>query len=149
MFASFGRLPHFHDHELPVVERPRSIETFVGGESQADGVEISWLVPVPFYLNATAGAYNKLGGENSRRANGAARSLYEFTYLSRLATYADIGDDHSIELGGSLAWTPKRFVTDTSVPGFDADGDGNPDFPNTSAGVTTKKNTWRTLGGVD
>ena len=149
LFASFGRLAHFHDHELPVVERPRSLETFVGGEAQADGLEVSCLLPTPFYLNATAGAYNKLGGENGRHANGTARSLYEFTYLGRLAAYADLGDDHSFELGSSLAWTPKRFVTDTSIAGFDADGDGNPDFPNASAGFTTKKNTWRTLGEVD
>ena len=27
LFASFGRLAHFHDHELPVIDRPRSLDT--------------------------------------------------------------------------------------------------------------------------
>lgn len=148
LFAAFGRLAHFHDHELPVIDRPRSLDTFVDGETQADGVEVSYLFPTPFYLNAVVGSYNKIGGENARADNAAARPLDNFTYLGRLATYADLGD-HSVEVGASLAWTPKRFVLDTSVPG-DADGDGNTgDGDNTSAGIETRQNTWRTLGGVD
>ena len=132
IFASFGRLAHFHNHELPVIDRPRSLEAFVGGETQADGVEVSYLVPAPFYLNATAGAYNKLGGENDRVDNAVSRAMDGFTYLGRLATYADLGDDHSVELGLSEAWTPRRYVNETAVPG-----------------IQTRKNTWRSLAGAD
>jgi len=149
MFASFGRLAHFHNHELPSIERPLSLESFIGGESQADGVEVSYLLPTPFYLNATGGAYNKLGGENGRADNASARYPDSFTYLGRLVAYADVGDDHSVELGLSEAWTPKRSVADTSVAGTDFNVDGTPDTPNTSAGITTRKNTWRTLSGAD
>lgn len=132
LFASFGRLAHFHDHELPVVERPRSLDVFIGGETQADGVEVSYLFPTPFYLTATAGAYNKLGGDNARAANADARTMDNFTYLGRLAAYTDLGDDHSVELGLTEAWTPKRFVNETTVPG-----------------ISTRKNTWRSLAGAD
>lgn len=132
MFASFGRLAHFHNHELPVIDRPRSLDTFIGGETQADGVEVSYLFPTPFYLTATGGVYNKIGGENARAANADARTMDNFTYLGRIATYADLGDDHSVELGLSEAWTPKRFVAETTVPG-----------------ITTRKNTWRSLAGLD
>ncbi|MBI2386518.1 MAG: hypothetical protein HYV14_10950 [Elusimicrobia bacterium] len=149
LFAAFGRLAHFHNHELPVIDRPLSLENFIGGETQADGVEVSYLFPTPFYLNATAGAYNKLGGENARADNAAARPMESFTYLGRLAAYADLGDDHSLELGVSEAWTPRRYVMDTSVAGTDYDADGTPDAANTSAGIQTRKNTWRTLSGVD
>ncbi len=149
LFASFGRLAHFHDHELPVIDRPRSLDTFIGGETQADGLEVSYLFPTPFYLTATGGAYNKMGGENARADNAAARPMDNFTYLGRLAAYTDLGDNHSLELGVSEAWTPKRFVMDTSVPG-DSDGDGfTGDGPNTSAGLQTRKNTWRNLAGAD
>lgn len=138
MFASFGRLGHFHDHELPVVDRPKSLEDFLGGESRADGIEISYLFPAPFYLNAVAGAYNKLGAENTRASDTASRHLDHFTYLGRLNTYAELGADHSVELGVSSAWTPKRTsVEDTSATGSAA------------APVFTRGNTWRALGGVD
>jgi hypothetical protein len=131
LFASFGRLGHFHDHELPVIDRPRSLDTFIGGETQADGLEVSYLFPTPFYLNATGGVYNKLGGDNARADNAVERPLDNFTYLGRLSTYADLGDDHNLELGLSESWTPKRFVADTA------------------ATLTTRKNTWRSLAGVD
>lgn len=131
-FASFGRLAHFHNHELPVIDRPRSLDTYIGGETTADGVEVSYLFPTPFFLTATAGAYNKIGGENDRADDAVARPMDGFTYLGRLAAYTDLGDDHSIELGVSEAWTPKRFVTETAAPN-----------------VQTRRNTWRTLTGAD
>src|SRR5713101_4237177 len=56
-FADFGRLSKFQDHDLPFVNRPTALDRFIGGESQADGVELSYLVPLPQYLTLTAGAY--------------------------------------------------------------------------------------------
>src|SRR5499426_2229035 len=50
-FADFGRLSHFHDHELPFVNRPIVLDQYVGGESQADGVELSYLAPTLQYIN--------------------------------------------------------------------------------------------------
>src|SRR5207245_870393 len=47
-FADFGVLPHRHDHDMPFVHRPPSLATFVGGEAQTNGVEVSWLAPTPF-----------------------------------------------------------------------------------------------------
>lgn len=131
LFASFGRLAHFHDHELPVVARPLSLDSYVGGETQADGMEVSWLVPAGFYLNATLGAYNKMGGENERQDNLGSRALDEFTYLGRLSTYVDLTEAQSVEFGVDAAWTPKRSV----VPA--------------AGGGSARRNTWRTLNGLD
>ncbi len=126
LFASFGRMAHFHDHELPVVDRPKSLDDFIGGETRADGLEAQYLVPAPFYLSATAGAYDKIGANNARTDPAGSRPLEEFTYLGRLSTYADLNADHSVELGIDTAWTPQRRA---------ADG--------------TTNDTWRTLSGVD
>lgn len=138
MFASFGRLAHFHDHELPVIDRPRSLDTFVGGETQADGLEVSYLFPTSFYINAVLGAYNKMGAENGRADNSAARPLDHFTYMGRLSSYADLGDDHSFELGANSAWTPKR----TMVEDLTVTASPNP-------AIITRRGTWRTLNGAD
>ena len=105
-FADFGRLPKLHPHEYAFVNTPLSLERMVGGESQADGAELSYLFTTPFYLRGTIGGYNKLGAENDRLDNNKSRSWSRFTYLGRLSSYFDLTDDHSIELGTSLAYTP-------------------------------------------
>ncbi len=105
-FADFGRLSTSHDHDLPFVNRPLVLDTYVGGESQADGVEVNWLVPIPHYLSVTLGAYNKIGAGNDRADNGVRRDPDEFTYLARAATSFSLTDEHSIDVGISNAFTP-------------------------------------------
>jgi hypothetical protein len=110
-FADFGRLSKFHDHDLPFVNRPTPLDEYVGGESQADGVEASWLAPLASqYLVLTGGWYNKMGGENDRVDNTVPRNFSQFTYLGRANTYFNLGDAHGIDLGVSDAYTPKVDV---------------------------------------
>jgi hypothetical protein len=106
-FADFGRLSKFHDHDLPFVNRPLVLDRFIGGESQADGVEVSWLAPLEQYLTFTVGAYNKVGAENDRLDQTVGRDLSEFTYLGRVATFFNLDDSNSIDLGVSNAYTPE------------------------------------------
>jgi hypothetical protein len=114
-FADFGRFPKYHVHELPFVNQPLSIERMVGGESQADGAEVNYLFPTPFFLRATFGGYNKIGADNEQVDNFKPRSASRFTYLGRLHTYFDLTDNHSIDLGTSLAYTPSvRLSGDAS-----------------------------------
>jgi hypothetical protein len=105
-FADFGRLPKNHPHEYAFVNTPLSIERMVGGESKADGVEVNYLFPTPFFLRATIGGYNKIGEGNERLDDTKSRAWSRFTYLARLNTYFDLTDNHSVELGSSLAYTP-------------------------------------------
>src|SRR5437899_3533010 len=114
-FADFGVVPHRHDHDLPFVDRPPSIATFVGGEAQTNGVEVSWLAPTPFYLRASGTVGNKLGADTRDGvSNDNSRPIRGLTYMGRLQTYFDINDDNNVELGGSIAETPN--ADDASVP---------------------------------
>ncbi len=106
-FADFGRLSKFHDHDLPFVNRPHVLDEYVGGESQADGVEGSWLVPISHYVLLTGGAYNKIGADNERVDNEVPRDFSEFTYLARAFTFFPITDANSLDLGVSGAYTPE------------------------------------------
>lgn len=116
-FADFGRLPKFHPHEYAFVNTPLSIERMVGGESKADGVEVNYLFPFPFFLRGTLGGYNKIGAENERLDDTKSRAWSRFTYLGRLQTYFDLTDNQSVELGSSLAFTPS-----IRIPGDPAGG---------------------------
>ena len=111
-FADFGRLAKLHPHEYAFVNTPLSLERTVGGESQGDGVELSYLFPTPFFLRGTIGGYNKIGEENDRLDDGKSRAWSRFTYLSRLHTYLDLTDNHSLELGTSFAYTPSIRISD-------------------------------------
>ena len=84
------------------MNEPLSIDRMVGGESQADGAEVSYLFPTPFFLRATFGGYNKIGADNEQVDNLKPRAGSRFTYLGRLHTYFDLTDNHSIDLG--QAW---------------------------------------------
>jgi hypothetical protein len=106
-FADFGRLSKFHDHDLPFVNRPIALDRYVGGESQSDGVELNYLVPMRQYLTLTGGWYNKMGAENDRVDNTVSRDLSQFTYLGRAATFFSLTDANSVDLGGSWAYTPE------------------------------------------
>ena len=129
-FASFGRLAHFHDHELPVVERPRSLDSFIGGETRADGAELSWLAPAGVYINATAGVYDKMGAENGRVADGESLRPSQLTYLGRVETSLELGENHTVDAGASCAYTPRRIAADNT-------------------GSVTARHGARTLSGVD
>jgi hypothetical protein len=129
-FADFGRLSTHHDHDLPFVNRPVVLDTFIGGESQADGLEVNWLSPFDQYLTFTLGAYNKIGGENTRVDNTVPRDLGKFTFLARPATYFNLGDSNSIDLGATYALTPR---VDTLT--FDGTGQIPNDKPRHLVGV--------------
>lgn len=133
-FAPFGRFSQWHDHELPMVDRPNSINAYVGGESKADGVQLRWLVPTPFFLEAMAASSNKLGSNNNRADNTTARAFDQWTHLGRLHANTDLTDDIGMDLGASLAWTPKSAIVPTG---------------STPYGVSDLADSWRTLSGVD
>jgi hypothetical protein len=117
-FADFGRFAKIHDHELPFVNRPLVLDRMFDGESQGDGVEVAYLFPTPFFLRATVGGYNRIGAENERLDNNKeSRAWSRFTYLGRLATYFDLTDNQSIEVGGSTAYTPSLRLNGDPVGG--------------------------------
>jgi len=109
-FADFGRLPHWHDEALPFVDRPPSIERFIGGESGSEGVEVSWLVPTDHFIEITAGAYDAVGSEYLEELNDdgffGRRNVDELSYLVHPHTYFDLTDSLNLEVGGTWLGVP-------------------------------------------
>jgi hypothetical protein len=95
------------------------MDTFIGAEAQADGVELMHLFKTPFFLQGTLGVYNKLGANNNRLqeiVNGTTQTGHSngrpwpaFTYLGRLFSYVPLGDDYGLDLGASEAITPAQY----------------------------------------
>ncbi|MGH7340567.1 MAG: hypothetical protein ACREKH_08775, partial [Candidatus Rokuibacteriota bacterium] len=110
-FADVGRLSHWHDEALPFVDRPPSIDRLIGGESGAEGAEVSWLVPLPFFAQITGGSYNSIGSERREEPDEFGTQpdrshASNLTWLARPLTYLDLTETASVELGGTFAWRP-------------------------------------------
>jgi hypothetical protein len=111
-FADVGRFSSYHPEALPFVDRPPSIDRMIGGESSAEGVEISWLAPLPVFAQLTVGAYNSIGAERREDPDAfgfptEVRSFSELTYLARPLFYLDVTDAFSMELGGTYFTVPR------------------------------------------
>lgn len=64
MLANFGRWNRFHTHAMPFVSEPRIYREYAGGMLALRGIELSWLVPIPHYLEITASAYDLIDGHS-------------------------------------------------------------------------------------
>jgi len=124
-FGEFGRLAYIHDHELPFVNRPLVLDEYIGGESQSDGAQLNWLVPVPHYVSLTAGVGDHFGGDSPNPDHpGDFRAFDGLNFWGRLSSYWDLSPNWQVEAGVSGLWNPEE----QDRGGYDAftDSNGNP-----------------------
>ena len=114
-FGEFGRLSYIHDHELPFVNRPLVLDQYIGGESQTDGFQVSWLLPIEHYVNLALGLGDKFG--DMQNNPGFFRRGWDLNYFGRLSTYFDLTPDWQAETGVSGLIDPR-----TKNRGGDANG---------------------------
>ena len=105
-FMPFGRLSMIHDHDLPFTTRPPSIDNYVGGESQGDGIQVQALVPVDHFFQLTGGVFNKLGANFPVAIVDNHRSGTDSTYFAKALTSFDLGESHTFDWGISTAQVP-------------------------------------------
>jgi len=104
--AAFGRQNTQHLHVQDFTRRPQLNALLLGPDGmRAPGLELSWLVPVPFYLSLTAAAFSVAPADGAleplRSFGGGSRS--DFTYLGNLKTFAPLSENTSLLLGLSFA----------------------------------------------
>ncbi len=104
-FGEFGRLAFVHDHELPFVNRPLALDSYIGGESKTDGLQLNYLLPIDHYVSWTIGTGDQFGGTLNNP--GGYRSLKDLNYWSHLSTYFTLTPDVSLETGVSGLWNPR------------------------------------------
>jgi hypothetical protein len=100
MRARWGLLNESHQHALPQPDRPNVLQRFFGEEQLVeDGGELTWVAPLPFYLETLLGVFN---GDNED-AFGRG-SLREPLVTARVRTFLELGRAGALQLGASGAW---------------------------------------------
>ena len=105
-FMPFGRLDMIHDHDLPFTTRPPSLDNYIGGESQGDGVQVQALMPMDHFLQFTGGVFNKAGADFPIQPVGTRRDAEDLTYFTKALTSFDSAQDHTFEWGVSSLQVP-------------------------------------------
>jgi len=99
MRSRYGWSNEIHEHDLPWVDRPNVMRNFFGREGlQEKGLEMTLVPDLPFYIEALAGIFN---GDNET-AFGRT-TLQHPLATGRVRTFFELGDEHAIELGMSVA----------------------------------------------
>jgi hypothetical protein len=105
----FGLLNHLHAHDLPQTDAPDVLVNFLGQEGlKESGAELSWVPPFPFYLEFRGGAYN--GDSDPSFGGGNIRNPL---LIGRAKTFFELGDDHGLQIGASVADGPNSQNSST------------------------------------
>jgi hypothetical protein len=100
--SNFGKFNRTHPPETPFADRPLAAERFLGEEGLASmGASISWLAPLPFYLNLDAEVTNTPEAQDAPAF--AAYRGKDLLYLGRLSTFANLGESANLSFGVSVA----------------------------------------------
>jgi hypothetical protein len=112
----FGLLNARHAHDLPQPDRPNVLVRFLGEEGLVErGLELSWVPPLPVYLELLSGIFN---GDNET-AFGRG-SLKRPLATGRLRTFFELGALGAIQLGASVARGETPALRRQTFVGVDA-----------------------------
>jgi hypothetical protein len=134
-FSEFGRLNPTHPHSWDFVDAPLVNSRLLGGDGLRNpGVQVSWLMPTPFYAEAflsvqdsqggTAASFRNVAGETqfSRTLQDRpVRSFGDMLIIPRLVTSFDLTDTQTVVLGTSGAFGPNASGQDTGTEVFGVD----------------------------
>jgi opacity protein-like surface antigen len=116
MRTRFGLLNEFHREALPQTDQPNVLTRFFGEEGlRESGAELTWVAPLPVYLQGIVGVFN---GDNEK-AFGRA-SLHDPLVTARLRTFLELGAAGALQLGVSGATGETDLEKRASYLGFDA-----------------------------
>ena len=107
----FGRLNHRHPHSWSFVDQPFALGRVFGGEGNRGlGVELSWLTPLPWYVELVASATDAAGGETARSFYGAqdlgVEGPADLEYMTAIKQFFPLSEDWSLFWGVSAAFGP-------------------------------------------
>ncbi len=112
----FGLLNQLHREALPQPDVPNVLARFLGEEGLAEkGFELSWVPPLPLYLEALVGAFN---GDNE--TSFGRGSLKAPLVTGRLRTFFEFGDLGAVQFGFSGGSGETQERRRSTLAAFDA-----------------------------
>jgi hypothetical protein len=119
----FGLLNELHLHDGPQVDRPNVLTRFFGEEGlRESGAEITWIAPLPFYLQVLGGIFN---GDNDVLFGYG--KISEPMLTGRIRAFFDLEELGAIQFGASVASGDSSDRLPSTVVGVDAKYKYRPD----------------------
>jgi hypothetical protein len=103
-----GRHNNTHPHSWHFVLHPLANQYLFGAEGLgAPGVELSWLVPLPWYVELIGAVQMGEGGAFRTQAmSDGDPSFEDFLYPVRLVQFFELSDDWALQIGGNTVLGP-------------------------------------------
>jgi hypothetical protein len=122
----FGRINPMHPHAWDFVDQPFAIGRVFGAEGNRGlGTELSWLSPLPWYVEVVV-SVTDAGGEGTARSFYGAEDLgvespFDLQYTAALKQFFPLGDDWSLAWGLSAATGPNPTGRDNRSEVYGSD----------------------------
>lgn len=115
----FGRINPTHPHSWEFVDQPFAVGRVFGGEGNRGlGLELSWLTPLPWYVEILGSATSAAGASTNRSFFGGQDlgidSLDDFLYVVAIKQFFALSDDWSLYWGISAAFGPNGTGRDNA-----------------------------------
>ena len=121
-FLGVGRLNQIHRHDWPFISAPRVHKEFFDSEGILDtGVEYSYLLPIPLYLDLTVGITNGWTFGHSHNLAGQKKPAVPTHYV-RAVTFFKLPWDGGMQVGLNYVGRKAADGTFTTLFGVDATG---------------------------
>jgi hypothetical protein len=122
----FGRINPTHPHTWDFVDQPIAIGRIFGGDGNRGlGAELSWLTPLPWYVELVGSVTDANGADSARSFLGenfrSVHDLRDFEYVSALKQFFPLSDDWSLEWGVSGAFGPNGRSLDSHTEVYGTD----------------------------
>lgn len=134
-FTEFGRQNQQHPHGWAFADQPLVLNRMFGADGmRSQGARLSWLLPLPFYVEAMFTAANSVGetmrsfrNEESSEIHGGipvereVKNASDLTYTPRIAASFDPTDNQTLLFGVSGSFGPNNSgaTGKTSIGGAD------------------------------
>lgn len=100
--GTFGKHALLHVHAFPFVEAPIVVVNSLGDEGfKAAGVEASWLTPLPWFAELTAGGYQALDPSDENPLDFGSTRHDNVPWLGHFKNLFDLNDATTLEAGAS------------------------------------------------